>query len=333
MPLLALFLILIGLWVIIAPQPAAHDGKYPLVVSHVLHAESPKGEAFTFFSEALHKKTDGNIDIQIYPSSSRYIDVEAIEALQYGAIHFIAPTTSKLSLFVPELEVLDYPFLLDDRESYYQLLNGAYGDYIREKLLSYDLRLLAFWDNGFRHISNAIRPVVDPDDLQGLSIRVMSGDKTGYLYELFGATPQEISFAQMPQMLRLGVVNGAENTIINFYGENLMQTQPYLTLSHHSLMIYTFLMRESHYQSLAPEVQEAVIEAAEEATAHMNTLVHSQEARSTVRLEKDSRVKVNHLPEEASDQWRTLARKSFKSDLSRNYPEVYHFIQQMGFTP
>lgn len=333
-PLVALCLMLLFMWLFIAPQPSAQSRKYPMIISHVLHPESPKGEAFTYFAQILRETAGGeDVNIEIYPSSTRYIDVEAIEALNRDAIHFIAPTTSKLSVFVPELAVLDFPFLFEDRESYYRLLEGPYGDYVREKLREHDLRLLAFWDNGFRHFSNAIREVVYPEDLKGLSIRVMSGENTGLLYEHFGAHPKVISFLQMPQMLRLGVVNGAENTVINYYDENLMGIQPYLTLSYHSLMIYTFLMSESYYQSLSPEMQEAIDVAAARTTEYINYLVGTREQRFVSLLEQDERVQIVTLPPGVRDLWRKNIQLKTTPALQRHYSRAYQHILEAGYNP
>lgn len=303
---------------LIATTALAHSHTW--LITHVLTPDSPKGRALQYFAREVETASGGVIALRIHDSARLYDDAEGMAALQFGAIHFLAPTTTKMAPLVPELAFLDIPFLFESREEYYALLAGSFGDYLREQLRLKDVRLLAFWDNGFKQLSNSIGKVSYPEDLQGFSIRVMSGTDMSRYYQRYGATAIDLSFREMRQLIRLGAVDGAENTVINFANEDLAPLQPHLTLTNHGLMVYAFVMRESHYQSL-PEVQQQIIDhAARQATDYIHLSVVTEEANALERLSHNTALQITNLTPGQRRYWRTKV-KPVTLDFLATFPE------------
>lgn len=290
------------------------------LVTHVLTPDSPKGKALHYFAREVEKASQSEISIRIYDAASLYDDEEGIDALRFGAVHFLAPTTTKMTPLVPALALLDIPFLFATREEYYALLEGALGEYFREQLRANDIRLLAFWDNGFKQISNSIGKVSYPEDLQGFSIRVMSGTDMRRYYQRYGATAIDLSFREMRQLIRLGAVDGAENTVINFANEDLAPLQPYLTLTNHGLMVYAFVMRESHYQSLSEAQQQNIDDAVRQSTAYIHHAVVTEEAAVLQQLAENSALNITNLTPGQRRYWRTKV-KPVIAELLATLPE------------
>ncbi|WP_027390741.1 DctP family TRAP transporter solute-binding subunit [Chrysiogenes arsenatis] len=298
----------------------ALGSSHTWLLTHVLTPNSPKGKALQYFAREIETASQGAITIRIHDSARLYDDAEGIAALQFGAVHFLAPTTTKITPLVPALALLDIPFLFETREAYYALLAGPFGEYLREQLSLQDIRLLAFWDNGFKQISNSIGKVSYPEDLQGFSIRVMSGTDMSRYYQRYGATAIDLSFREMRQLIRLGAVDGAENTVINFANEDLAPLQPYLTLTNHGLMVYLFIMRESHYRSLSEAQQQIVDEAVRHATEHIHHSVVTEEANALEQLWQNEALQITNLTPGQRRYWRTKV-KPVASDFLATLPE------------
>lgn len=303
----------------------------PWLLTHVLTPNSPKGKALQYFGREIERSTQGAIRVRVHDSARLYDDTEGIAALQFGAVHFLAPTTTKMTPLVPELAILDIPFLFETREEYHAFLAGPFGEYIREQLRLHDIRLLAFWDNGFKQISNSIGKISYPEELQGFSIRVMPGTDMSRYYQQYGATAIDLSFREMRQMIRLGAVDGAENTIINFFNEELAPLQPYLTITNHGLMVYAFIMRESHYQSLSKDQQQAVDAAVSQATAYMYSSVEREETDAFERLLSDTSLHITSLTPGQRDYWRTKVRAVTSSFLATLPARIRELVPSKPF--
>jgi len=169
----------------LAQQQAA-----PIVIkfSHVVAAETPKGKAAERFKQLAEERTSGRVRVEIYPNSQLYKDKEEIEALQLGAVQMLAPTSSKFGpLGVPEFEVFDLPFLFPSRDALHRVTEGPIGAAILKKLETHGITGLAYWDNGFKNIS-ANRPLLSPDDVRGLKMRIQSSRVLHAQMRAFGRT-------------------------------------------------------------------------------------------------------------------------------------------------
>jgi C4-dicarboxylate-binding protein DctP len=126
------------------------------------------------FKELVEKALPGRVTVEIYPNSQLYKDKEEIEALQLGAVQMLAPSMSKFGpLGVREFEALDLPFIFKDEAGFKAVAEGEVGKMLFAKLEAKGFKGVAFWDNGFGHIS-ANRPLRTPDDFKGLKMRIQS---------------------------------------------------------------------------------------------------------------------------------------------------------------
>ncbi len=298
--LLVLMLIAAGC----APQAVDHEQISPAkrVVarfSHVTAENSPKHLAAVRLAEAVRTRSDQHIEIQVYPNSQLYRDVEELKALREGEIQFAAVAPSKLVPFDPSWQIFDLPYLFSEFDDVERLFESPPVLQMRQRLAAEGLVPLAIWPNGFMQLTNQRRPLVKPADFEGLSFRVQAGPVLEDVYQAVGARGLVTSFTALYAELESGRIDGQENTLNNIATRNLQEVQPFLSLSDHGFLSYVVVTQAHWWYGLTAAEREALLAGLDEATEwvriHANTL--NEEALAQIR--ESGRVQVRTLtPEE-----------------------------------
>ncbi|HSQ08503.1 MAG TPA: DctP family TRAP transporter solute-binding subunit, partial [Chromatiaceae bacterium] len=207
----------------------------PIVIkfSHVVAADTPKGKAAERFAQLAKEKTNGRVEVTVYPNSTLYKDKEEMEALQLGAVQMLAPSLAKFGpLGVKEFEVFDLPYLFDDYDQLHKVTEGPVGKALLDKLADKQVLGLAYWDNGFK-VMSANKPLKEVKDFRGQKMRIQSSKVLDAQMRTLGASPQVMAFSEVYQALQTGVVDGTENPPSNLYTQKMHEVQKYVTLSDH----------------------------------------------------------------------------------------------------
>ncbi len=237
-------------------EQVSPEEKIVIKFSHVVAENTPKGLAAQRFAKLVKERTGGRVEVQVFPNSTLYKDGEEIQALQSGAVQIIAPTTSKLSAISPQWQVLDLPYAFPDEEAVHAIMKGYIGNKLYEGLKQNNLLALAFWDGGFKQMTNSRRPIVTPKDFSELSFRVMINSQVlKKQFEKMGAYPTEETFDELYRVLESRAVDGGENTITNILSKNLYKVQPYITISNHGYMGYVVMTNASFWSALPEDVR------------------------------------------------------------------------------
>src|SRR6201997_5185729 len=197
-----------------AGGPALAD---PIIIkfSHVVSPDAPKGKAALMFKQLAEKYTNGKVTVEVYPNSSLYKDKEELEALQLGTVQLLAPSISKFGpLGVREFDVFDLPFLMSDDARARQMMASPMMADLNKKVEDKGVTPLAYWDNG-AHVYTANKPLIMPDDFQGMKMRIQGGKVLDAVARQLGAIPQIIAFGELYQALQTGVVDGEDNVQSN----------------------------------------------------------------------------------------------------------------------
>ena len=238
-----------------------------LKVAHNGSVEHPYQLGFETFKRILEQETDGGIEVQIFENEQLGTEEEASLMVKLGALAASAASAGGgLAPFVPEAELFNLPFLFRDMEHFYSVLDGAPGDRVarrvEEKL---DAILLGWWFSGVRNVWNGTRPVITPDDLRGLKIRVMSTPVLVQTFDALGAQATPMSFGELYSGLEQGVVDGAETDHVDLLYERFYEVTKYVSYTGHMYLAAGFLFSRKHYERLPPEWQQAVLHAGAEA--------------------------------------------------------------------
>ena len=190
--------------------------------------------------------------------------------------------------------IFDMPFLFSDRETVARLLDGEVGEKLRASMReSAGLQVLAFGEIGFRQITNNVRPITVPSDLEGVQIRVPGSPARILSFETFGAQPISMNFGELYLALQQGTVDGQENPLITIKSRSLFEVQDYLSVSNHVYSPVTLVMNAAKYDSLTPEQQDAVNAAAQEAAEYTRGL--GAEGDATLLGELSESMEVNEI--------------------------------------
>ncbi len=264
------------------------EGTYTIKFSHVVTAETPKGAASEKFKELVEEKSDGNITVEIYPNSSLYGDEDEMQAIQSGSVQMLAPAGAKFGTIAPQLQVLDLPFLAGSPEEIQEVVSkdSAIGQaiYENEDLAASNMKVLGLWDLGFKQFASNT-PIRSPEALQGQKMRIQSGsDVLKDQTETWGASATPMAFGEVFNALQQGVIDGLENTYANFYSQKMHTVQEYITESNHGYIGYVLVINEDFFNELPSDLQQAVTEAADEATEYNREIAFQkdQEAKKNI---------------------------------------------------
>ncbi len=209
------------------------------------------------FAKLIKEASQGKIDVILHHSASLGSETDILQQVQLGAVEMAIITTGTLDAFVPEIAVLDFPFLFDNAEDADRVLDGPIGRELLDALAQVGFKGLHFSENGFRHLTNNRVPVHHPDDVQGLKIRVMESQLHRDLWRLLGANPTPMSWPIYAE-LQQGTLDGQENPLSIIAEYRLPEVQQYLSLTGHVYSSHTDLANLFWFESLSPDEQKLI---------------------------------------------------------------------------
>ena len=184
---------------------------HPLLAADSQPDGYPTVEALRFFARDLASRTDGRLNVQVYPSETLGSQNDSMELAQFGGVDFIRLNMAPLNVLVPETSVPALPFLFRSIQHMRTVMDGRIGREILDALAGYGLIGLAFYDSGARSIYTFDRPIHTPSDMRGLKIRVQTSDLFVAMIEAMGGNATPMAYGEVYQGLVQGVIDGAEN--------------------------------------------------------------------------------------------------------------------------
>ena len=243
-----------------------HEGQVKVIkLAHGLDPSHSVHKAMEFMAEYVFEKSQGKLRIDIYPSEQLGSERECLELLQIGSLGMTKVSCSVLEGFVPSMSVLSLPFIFKDKSHKFKVLEGEIG---RELLLDGEefwLRGLCFFDAGSRSFYTKNKPILKPSDLEGLKIRTQESPTSMKMVQALGGSPTPISWGELYSALQQGVVDGAENNPPSFYLSRHYEVCKYYCLDEHTSVPDILLISTKTWKDLAPEFQEILQEAADQA--------------------------------------------------------------------
>ncbi|ESR23838.1 DctP family TRAP transporter solute-binding subunit [Lutibaculum baratangense] len=226
------------------------------------------------FNELLKEATDGEMDIRIFPNAqlSGGDQMKQAEMVGRGALDFVATSAINVTPLVPEMAVFSLPYLYSDYDDVDATTSGAPGDRMEEIMAEHGIIVLAWGENGFREVTNSVRPIKTPEDMKGLKMRV-AGPMYIDVMNALGANPQQMQWTETFSALQQGVVDGQENPIgAVIIPQRVYEVQSYLTTWHYSYDPIFLGVSQKLWESWDEETQNKVRAAAEEAMEYQKRI-------------------------------------------------------------
>lgn len=235
------------------------------------------------FAELVSSYTDGAISIAVSPQGQLGGEREMLESVRAGIVPFTVVSTGPTPGLVPVTGVLNLPYLFSDYDHADRVLDGEIGQEILEAFTGFGIKALAFSEVGFRHLTTR-RPVKDPADLQGLSIRTMENNIHMEAFRTLGAAAVPMSFGELYIALEQGVIDGQENPLTSVLTARFYEVQEYLGLTAHFYQPTFILMNGAAFNRLSDEHKDAVMRAAVEAGQYTREFARADEADTLEKI-------------------------------------------------
>jgi len=247
------------------------------------------------------KQSGWTSDIDWVPNVTDHQEKAAdlFASIENGNRHIGYMASGYLSARVPELEVLELPFTIDNRETALAALDRFAGEILRQAVHEKTgFHVLGFWDNGFRHLSNAVRPIQQPSDAIGLKIRTLDSALYRATLDAIGFKAVTSDVKDLVSWIDQDIVQAQENPLTNYMGFELWKHHPYVSLTHHFYGVLLLVCPLAWYDTLNQEERQLLAHAVKASTALQRQLAAEQDAITLVRMQ-DIGVKV--LPKDALD--------------------------------
>jgi len=268
--------------------------EFDLVEAHTSAPDHPYTLGMVRYADLVKERTKGRVAIQIHHSRQLGDERQVVEGLQLGTIHLTVSSTGPLGGFVPEINVVDLPFLFRDADHAYKVLDGEIGRDLLTKFDAVGIKGLAYWENGFRHITTSKKPIREPGDMKGLKIRVMENKVHQAAFRQLGADATPMAWGEVFTSLQQGLLDAQENPIPIIYTFKLNEVQKYVSLTGHVYSPAPLLMSKKTWDRMPADIQKVMADTALEVARYQRDLIHEQEQKQVGELRAKGMTVIEH---------------------------------------
>lgn len=280
------------------------------------------------FAELVEQKTGGEYDVRIFPNAQLTggDQMKQAEMVGRGALDFVLTSAINVTPLVPEMAVFSLPYLYSNYEEVDATTAGAPGDRMEEIMAEHGVKVLAWGENGFREVTNNVRPIKSPADLDGLKMRV-AGPMYIDVMNALGANPQQMQWTETFQALQQGVVDGQENPIgAVIIPQRVYEVQKYITPWHYSYDPLFLGVSQQRWDAWDEDTRNAVLEAAQEAMQYQIE-VSREDTDKGVEFLKEQGMEVYEPTPEEIQAFREATKPAFDSWAEKIGPDLVKLFQ------
>lgn len=238
-----------------------------LKLAHGLDPSHPVHKGMVFMAERLAEKSDGQLTIDIYPSGQLGSEQQCVELLQIGSLAITKVSAAVMESFTPKFKALGLPYVFRSKEHSFKVFDGEIGKELLLGTEEFWIRGLCFYDAGFRSFYTINKPILTPDDLTGLKLRVMKSQSAMEMVRALGGSPTPISWGELYTALQSGVVDGAENNPPSLYTSHHYEVCKEYSLDEHTCVPDVLIISTKVWNNLTEQEQKWLQEAADESVA------------------------------------------------------------------
>ena len=264
------------------------------------------------FADLIKERTNGRIEIKIYPAGQLGKgEREMTEGIQQGAIDLLVTSTGPLGGFSPSINILDFPFLFRDFNHVDLVMDGTIGRKLLSDFEKANIKALAFWENGFRHLTNNKRVVKKVEDGKGLKIRTMENKVHLAAWKAAGLNPTPMAWGEVFTALQQGVIDGQENPIAVIHSTKLWDAgQKYFSFTAHVYSPSPLIMSKMKFDAMPKEDQELFLKTGLEVAKFQRKL--NRDAEET---------KMKEMASKGVTVTRDVDRESFKKAMAPTFDQ------------
>lgn len=261
--------------------------------------QNPKGHPAVMgaekFAEIVAAKSGGKIKVNLFPGGVLGGDAPTVSALQGGTVEMTVLNSGILAAQVKEFAIYDFPFLFANAKEADAIVDGPFGKGLHAKLADKGIIGLAYWELGFRDLTNGKRPINKVEDIAGLKLRVIPNPINIDWVKALDANPTPLAFPELYAALEQKAVDGQENPVSVILANKFAEVQKYLTLTHHQYNPQSVIISKKVWDTMSPAEKKIIQDAADEAGKYQRQISRDQ-AASTIDQLKKAGMTVTELP-------------------------------------
>ncbi len=238
--------------------------EYKLKLGHTGAPSHHYQTIATMFAEKVKERTNGAVEIAVFPADQLGKQLESVEGTMLGTHDMVLTSDTVLSNWVPDMGILNLPFLFSNNLEVRKILDGPIGEKLAKQLEPHGAVVIAWWENGMRHITNSKKPITSPADLKGMKIRVPEGEVFLETFKALGAGPTVISFGELYSALQLHTVDGQENPPAHILTQKFYEVQKFVSRTAHIHLSSPLIMNKDLLDSMPPDLAKIIVETARE---------------------------------------------------------------------
>ena len=286
--------LLAGASLLVATSAFAQFADRTIKFTNGVNEDHPVGVGVKKMQEVLAAKTGGKMKIAAFWGGAAGGDLPATQALRAGTQEMVCTSSSPLVGIVKELGVFDLPFLFANEKEADAVLDGPAGVYFNKKLEEAGLVNLAYWENGFRNLTNSKRPVAKVEDFDGVKVRVMQNNIFLDTFKTLGTNAVPMAFGEVFTALETKTIDGQENPFVTIETSKFNEVQKYLSVTRHAYTPFLILYSKKLWDQLSPAEQAVLREAAVEGQKVQRVANRSLNEKSLTSL-KSKGMQVNEI--------------------------------------
>ena len=286
-----------GAAVFSAALPAlAQDIKPRLIrFGYGLNEQSNQGRAAKVFAEAVEKASGGKMKVRAIGAAALGPDTQMQQSLIGGAQEMMVGSTATLVGITKEMALWDTPFFISNTKEADAMLDGPVGDKVRNKLQEKGLVGLAYWENGFRNLTNSKRAIHKVEDMEGIKLRVMQNNVYLNSFKTLGANAVPMAFSELFSALETNTVDGQENPFNTILSSKFYEVQKYVTVTNHVYAPWIVLVSKKWWDQLSKDEQKILSDAAKLSRDFERKDTREEAAKAVADL-KAKGMQINELP-------------------------------------
>lgn len=246
------------------------------------------------FADLVSQKSDGKINVKLFPNGTLGGDLQVVSALQGGVIDMTALSSGLLVGQAKEYVLFDLPFLFNTGREADAIVDGPIGKQLRDKLTDKGLIGLGYWELGFRNMTTSRHPVAKLEDFKGLKIRVVQSPIYIDLFNTLGANAVPMPFPEVYSALEQKAVDGQENPLKSIELSKFYEVQPYLSITRHIYSPLSVLIGKKTWDKLSADEQKLIQDALTESQAYQRQFARAEDDKALAMLK--THMKVSELP-------------------------------------
>lgn len=277
----------------------------------------PQNIGLEIFKNYVEEKTNGEMEVNVYPNSQLGAERESVEQCKNGSLEMATASAGPLTTFNSKFMVLDIPFAFDSYDVAWMVLDGPVGQKLLESCEEVGLKGLSFMENGFRHVTNNVRPITKLEDFKNIKIRTMEAPMHMENFKLLGANPTPVPWTELYLTLQQKIVDGQENPLANLWEVKMYEVQKYASLTGHIYDPMPLVADLKWFNSLTPK-QQSIIEKGAILAQNYSRFVNNAREEELARLLTEKGMVINDVSAEEKARMRDASQAKVVEAIKKN---------------